>query len=130
MRQRAGRGPMVRDPHPDPVPPVSSGPFLLPVFTVKPPAPPRAKYNRGALDSSYFDVVVCGSDLAGLVAAALLGRRGLRVLVCGFERVPASFQAAGYTLWRDPGLLPPPDVESVGRVIRELNDVQIVRPRA
>jgi len=82
------------------------------------------------LDSSYFDVVVCGSDLAGLVAAALLGRRGLRVLVCGFERVPASFQAGPYTLAREPALLPPPDVESVARVLRELNFLQIVRRRA
>jgi hypothetical protein len=82
------------------------------------------------LDSSYFDVVVCGSDLAGLIAAALLGRRGLRVLVCGFERMPATFVAGGHTLARDPGLLPPPDAESVGRILRELNCVQIVRRRA
>jgi phytoene dehydrogenase-like protein len=82
------------------------------------------------LDSSYFDVVVCGSDLAGLVAAALLGRRGLRVLVCGFERLPATFTAAGHTLPRDPGLLPPPDAESVSRILRELNFLQIIRRRA
>jgi hypothetical protein len=82
------------------------------------------------LDSSYFDVVVCGSDLAGLVAAALLGRRGLRVLVCGFERMPATFTAAGHTLARDPGLLPPADAESVTRILRELNFLQIVRRRA
>jgi hypothetical protein len=82
------------------------------------------------VDSSYFDVVVCGSDLAGLVAAALLGRRGLRVLVCGFERMPASFVAGEHTLAREPGLLPPLDSESLARVLRELNYVQIVRQRA
>jgi hypothetical protein len=82
------------------------------------------------LDSSYFDVVVCGSDLAGLVAAALLGRRGLRVLVCGFERMPATFTAGPHTLARDPGLLPPGDAESVTRILRELNFLQIVRRRA
>jgi hypothetical protein len=82
------------------------------------------------LDSSYFDVVVCGSDLAGLAAAALLGRRGLRVLVCGHDVQPATFSAAGYTLAREPGFLPPPDAESVSRVLRELNAAQIVRRRA
>jgi hypothetical protein len=82
------------------------------------------------LDTSYFDAVVCGADLAGLVTAALLGRRGLRVLVCGLDRVPATFTAGGYTLAREPGLLPPPDAESVARILRELNYVQIVRRRA
>jgi phytoene dehydrogenase-like protein len=82
------------------------------------------------LDTSFFDAVVCGSDLAGLVAAALLGRRGMRVLVCGLDRAPATFTAGGYTLSREPGLLPAPDAESVARVLRELNYVQIVRRRA
>jgi phytoene dehydrogenase-like protein len=82
------------------------------------------------LDTSYFDAVVCGTDLAGLVTAALLGRRGMRVLVCGLDRAPATFQAGGYTLSREPGLLPPPEVEAVARVLRELNYVQIVRRRA
>jgi hypothetical protein len=82
------------------------------------------------LDTSYFDVVVCGADLAGLVTAALLGRRGLRVLVCGLDRVPATFTAGCYTLAREPGLLPPPDSEPVARILRELNYVQIVRQRA
>jgi hypothetical protein len=82
------------------------------------------------LDTSFFDVVVCGADLAGLVAAALLGRRGMRVLVCGLDRAPATFTAGGYTLSREPGLLPAPDAESVARVLRELNYVQIVRRRA
>jgi hypothetical protein len=82
------------------------------------------------LDTSYFDAVVCGSDLAGLVTAALLGRRGMRVLVCGLDRAPATFSAGGYTLSREPGLLPPPEMEPVARVMRELNYVQIVRRRA
>lgn len=82
------------------------------------------------MDTSYFDAVVCGADLAGLVAAALLGRRGMRVLVCGLDRAPATFSAGGYTLSREPGLLPPPDSEAVARVLRELNYVQIVRRRA
>lgn len=82
------------------------------------------------MDTSYFDAVVCGTDLAGLATAALLGRRGMRVLVCGLERVPATFAAGGYVLAREPGLLPFPDAEPVARVLRELNYVQIVRRRA
>jgi phytoene dehydrogenase-like protein len=82
------------------------------------------------LDTSYFDAVVCGADLAGLATAALLGRRGLRVLVCGLDRVPATFNAGGYTLAREAGLLPAPDAEPVARVMRELNYVQIIRRRA
>jgi len=82
------------------------------------------------LDTSYFDAVVCGSDLAGLVTAALLGRRGMRVLVCGLDRAPATFSAGGYTLSREPGLLPPPEGEPVARILRELNYVQIIRRRA
>src|SRR5204863_3859042 len=82
------------------------------------------------LDTSYFDAVVCGSDLAGLVTAALLGRRGMRVLVCGLDRAPATFSAGGYTLAREAGLLPPPESEPVARVLRELNYVQIIRRRA
>src|SRR4051794_27944752 len=54
----------------------------------------------------------------------------MRVLVCGLDRAPATFLAAGYTLSREPGLLPPPDSESVARVLRELNYVQIIRRRA
>ena len=73
---------------------------------------------------------MCGSDLAGLVAAALLGRRGKRVLLCGLGATPPSFTAGGHTLWRQPGILPPPESESVARVLRELNYVQIVRQRA
>lgn len=81
------------------------------------------------MDTSYFDVVVCGSDLAGLAAAALLGRRGLRVLVCGTDAAPATFTAGGHPIAREPAVLPPPDVESVARVLRALDYVQILRRR-
>jgi phytoene dehydrogenase-like protein len=82
------------------------------------------------VDTNHFDVVVCGSELAGAIAGALLGRRGLRVLLCGLERAPATFSVGRYVLSREPGLLPPPDREPVARVLRELNYVQIVRRRA
>lgn len=82
------------------------------------------------MDTNYFDVVVYGSDLAGLIAASLLGRRGLRVLLCGHDSVPATFPAGPYSLAREPGTLPPPDSEPVARVLRELGHAQIVRRRA
>jgi phytoene dehydrogenase-like protein len=82
------------------------------------------------VDTNYFDVVVYGSELAGLIAASLLGRRGLRVLLCGHDSVPATFQAGPYTLARESGTLPPPDSEPVARVLRELGHAQIIRRRA
>ena len=82
------------------------------------------------MDTNYFDVVVYGSELTGLIAASLLGRRGLRVLLCGHDQIPAVFQAGPYTLAREPGVLPPPDSEPVARVMRELGHTQIVRRRA
>ena len=82
------------------------------------------------MDTNYFQVVVCGPDLAGLIAAALLSRRGQRVLLCGHDRQPATFQAGPYTLAREPGILPPPDAEPVARVMRELGHSQVIRRRA
>lgn len=82
------------------------------------------------MDTNYFDVVVYGPELTGLITASLLGRRGLRVLLCGHDQVPATFQAGPYTLSRESGTLPPPDSEPVARVLRELGHTQIVRRRA
>ncbi|HEX7597631.1 MAG TPA: hypothetical protein VF518_05415, partial [Polyangia bacterium] len=82
------------------------------------------------MDTNYFEVVVCGPDLTGLIAAALLSRRGKRVLLCGHDRQPATFAAGPFSLAREPGLLPPPDGEPVARVMRELGHNQVVRRRA
>ena len=38
---------------------------------------------RRRMDTNFYDVIVCGAELAGLVSAALLARRGLRVLLLG-----------------------------------------------
>jgi hypothetical protein len=82
------------------------------------------------VDTNFFDVLVYGPELTGLIAASLLGRRGLRVLLCGHDQAPATFQAGPYTLAREPGTLPPPDSEPVARILRELGHTQIVRRRA
>ena len=82
------------------------------------------------MDTNFYDVIVCGSELAGLVAAALLARRGLRVLLLGHDTDRPSFDAGGVTLSRGPALLPPLDSHPVARVLTELNCVQVVRRRA
>jgi phytoene dehydrogenase-like protein len=82
------------------------------------------------MDTNFYDVIVCGAELSGLVAAALLARRGLRVLLLGQESDRPSFEAGGLTLSRAPALLPPLDAQPVARVLTELNCVQVVRRRA
>ncbi len=82
------------------------------------------------MDTNFYDVVVCGGDLPGLIAAALISKRGTRVLLCGHDQVPSTFMAAGYQLSRGPGLLPSTDYEPVARVLKELNQAQIARRRA
>lgn len=80
--------------------------------------------------TNHYDAVVCGEDLAGLVTATILGRRGLRVLLVGHDKVPLSVSAGPYVLPATPGLLPPPDSEPLERVFHELNDTPIIRRRA
>jgi phytoene dehydrogenase-like protein len=82
------------------------------------------------VDTNYYDVVVCGGELTGLVTAALLGRRGFRVLLVGGEADRPTFEAAGHVLARGPALLPPIGTPTVARVLQDLNCVQIVKRRA
>jgi phytoene dehydrogenase-like protein len=82
------------------------------------------------VDTNHYDVVVCGGELTGLVTAALLGRRGYRVLFVGGEADRPTFEAAGHVLSRGPALLPPIGTPTVARVLQDLNCVQIVKRRA
>jgi phytoene dehydrogenase-like protein len=82
------------------------------------------------MDTNFYDVIVCGPELAGLVAAALLARRGLRVLLLGHDTDRPSFDAGGVALSRGPALLPALESQPVSRVLTELNCVQVVRRRA
>jgi phytoene dehydrogenase-like protein len=82
------------------------------------------------VDTNYYDAVVCGGELTGLVTAALLGRRGLRVLLLGGDTEKATFEAAGHVLSRGPALLPPVAAPHVARVLQDLNCVQVVKRRA
>jgi phytoene dehydrogenase-like protein len=82
------------------------------------------------MDTNFYDVIVCGAEFAGVVAAALLGRRGLRVLLVGHDGERPTLDAAGVTLSRGPALLPPLDAPPVARVLHELSLVQMMRRRA
>ena len=82
------------------------------------------------MDTNFYDVIVCGAELAGLVSAALLARRGLRVLLLGHDTDRPGFEAAGVALSRAPALLPALESQPVARVLTELNCVQVVRRRA
>jgi phytoene dehydrogenase-like protein len=82
------------------------------------------------VDTNFYDVVVCGGELTGLVTAALLGQRGFRVLLVGSEADRPTFEAAGHVLSRGPALLPPLATPTIARVLKDLNCVQIVKRRA
>jgi phytoene dehydrogenase-like protein len=82
------------------------------------------------VDTNFYDVVVCGGETAGLVAAALLARRGYRVLVVGDEPEQAALEAGGTALSRAPALLPPLDDPQALRVFKELDCVAVVKRRA
>lgn len=82
------------------------------------------------MDTNFYDVVVCGGETGGLIAGALLARRGFRVLLLGHERDNPAFDAAGTTLSRAPAMLPPLDDLPAARVFKELDCVALLRRRA
>lgn len=55
----------------------------------------------------HYDAVVLGSQLGGLTAAALLAKRGHRVLVVDHDGLGEGYPDGGYTLPYAPSLLPP-----------------------
>jgi hypothetical protein len=76
--------------------------------------------------TSFYDVIVLGDDLAGLIAATLCARRGLRVLVTG--GLPAEPEAGvPYAMPRSPHIFVGESSPAVRRVIAELNFIQLVR---
>ena len=59
------------------------------------------------MPSHFFDAVIIGSDPAGLVAGALLARRGYRILQIDVMEQPGSYVRDGYPLPCGPVLMPP-----------------------
>ncbi|HVK77291.1 MAG TPA: hypothetical protein VM734_28490 [Kofleriaceae bacterium] len=72
------------------------------------------------MPTNSYDLIVLGDDLAGLVAATLCARRGLRTLVLGREDRPARYALGPLRLPVEPGILPGRGAGAAARVIREL----------
>ena len=70
---------------------------------------------------SYFDVVVLGTDTGPLVAAALLARRGFRVLLLGQGDLSLSYRIGTFTLPRRQEHLLSTASPIMARVLEELN---------
>ena len=80
------------------------------------------------MPTNFYDVIVTGNDLAGLVAGALCARRGMRVLVAQGASASADSYAVGpYTLPRALLTFVGESSPAVRRVIAELNFIQIMR---
>src|SRR4051794_38723238 len=73
------------------------------------------------MDTNFYDVIVCGGETSGLIAGALLARRGFRVMLLGHEPASAAFDAGGLSLSAAPALLPPIDEPPMARVLKELD---------
>lgn len=84
--------------------------------------------NGGSVHA--YDVIVCGGEIAGLVAAALLARRGFRVLLLGHEADRPVIGAGGLLLSRAPALLPPIEDPQSARVWGELDSTAHMKRRA
>ena len=80
------------------------------------------------VSTSFYDVVVLGSDLAATVGGAVLAHRGFRVLVAG---VPAEerYTIGPYSLPRSPLAFVGVETPTLKRIVGELNLVQLLRRR-
>lgn len=79
---------------------------------------------------AFYDVVVVGSRLSGLVAAALLAKRGFRVLWVGQDDLGATYELAGETLPRAPFSFVAAHSPIARRVFAELAITQAFRRQA
>lgn len=75
------------------------------------------------MPSSSYDLIVLGDDLAGLVAAALSARRGMRTLLLGLDERPARYALGPHKLPTEPLVIAgwPGRGSGFDRAIRELN---------
>jgi hypothetical protein len=82
------------------------------------------------MPTNTYDVLVYGDDLAGLVAAALCARRGMRVLVAQTaQTMPDKYTQGAYTLPRTPLAFVGESSPAIRRVVAELNFVQTLKRR-
>jgi len=78
--------------------------------------------SQPSMTQAWYNIVVIGSDLAGLMYAALAARLGYRVAVVGHGARPNTYRRGGFTFLRQPerflGLSSSP---AVARVMSELS---------
>jgi phytoene dehydrogenase-like protein len=80
------------------------------------------------VSTSFYDVVVLGSDLAATVGGAVLAHRGFRVLMAGVP-VEERYTIGPYTLPRAPLAFVGLETPTLKRIVGELNLVQLLRRR-
>lgn len=78
---------------------------------------------------NYYDVIVIGTQLGPLLAAALVARRGFRVLVLAHDDLPWTYTWEGHRLQQEPFMLAGTDSPAIKRVLSELSLTQIFRRR-
>ncbi len=80
------------------------------------------------MSTSFYDVVVLGSDLAATVGGAVLAHRGFRVLMAGIS-VEERYTIGPYSLPRAPLAFVGIEGPTLKRIVGELNLVQLLRRR-
>jgi phytoene dehydrogenase-like protein len=80
------------------------------------------------VSTSFYDVVVLGSDLAATVGGAVLAHRGFRVLMAGVP-VEERYTIGPYSLPRAPLAFVGIEGPTLKRIVGELNLVQLLRRR-
>ena len=80
------------------------------------------------MSTSFYDVVVLGSDLAATVGGAVLAHRGFRVLMAGIP-VEERYTIGPYSLPRAPLAFVGIEGPTLKRIVGELNLVQLLRRR-
>jgi phytoene dehydrogenase-like protein len=82
------------------------------------------------VSSSYYDVIVLGTELSPLTCAALLAKRGFRVLVLGQQTDRADYALGGHRLPRQPFAFTAAQTPLARRILGELGLSQNLRRRA
>lgn len=82
------------------------------------------------MSSSYYDVIVLGTELSALTCAALLAKRGFRVLVLGQSSERPDYKLGPYRLPRRPFAFTAAHTPLARRILSELGLGQSFRRRA
>jgi len=82
------------------------------------------------VSSSYYDAIVLGTELSALTCAALLAKRGFRVLVLGQQTDLADYALGPYRVPRQPFAFTAAHTPLARRIVGELGLAQSFRRRA